>query len=461
MAGNWVPLKSTVQSTAGAVPIKNEKGHLAMEKVKVNRYVAGKRPDYAGSSDESDSDVDVEKLNVARASASVAVKYVQTKEEEEQEAKSEESDDEEVELKMVEDPRFKRLMQQQRLQEEDDARIARHREVHISGQEVNVKANRIDDQGLGSSDDEENDELSDEEIHRRRAELRLRVQERLKEEEPVKEDIGAEESSADEEESEYEECTDSENEAVPRLKPVFVNKRERATLLEAAEEQRLQEEAEMEEKQKQEERRAQTVKMVEELLRLEMEQESSVREEDKYDLDAILTDDENEEIAYELWKVRELKRIKRDREEREAYEKEKAEIQRVHNMTEEERRAYLRANPKIVTNKQNKGKYKFLQKYFHRGVFFLDQEDEVYKRNFAEPTLEDHFDRTLLPKVMQVKDFGKAGRTKWTHLVAEDTTDFQSPWVAETVQNVKFFNKHAAAARDVFTRPAVKRRKAV
>ncbi|KFD64757.1 hypothetical protein M514_09117 [Trichuris suis] len=406
-------------------------GQIVMEKVKVNRYVAGKRPEYANETDESDSELEIENRSRPRLTGSVTVNYAQIKEEE-----TKESSDEEVEPKMVEDPRFKRLMQLQRLQEEDDAKIARHREVHLGGQEVKVIMNRMEDQGLGSSDDEADAELSDEEIHRRRAELRLRVRERMKAEELAKEEIGAEESSVEEEESEYEECTDSESEAVPRLKPVFVSKRERATLLDAAEEQRLQEEAEAEEKQKQEERRAQTVKMVEELLRLEVEQESTVRDDDKYDLDSILTDDENEELAYEMWKVRELKRIKRDREEREAYDKEKAEIQRVHNMTEEERRAYLRANPKIITNKQNKGKYKFLQKYFHRGVFFLDQEDEVYKRNFAEPTLEDHFDRTLLPKVMQVKDFGKAGRTKWTHLVAEDTTDFQSPWVADTIQNM-------------------------
>ena len=35
--------------------------------------------------------------------------------------------------------------------------------------------------------------------------------------------------------------------------------------------------------------------------------------------------------------------------------------------------------------------------------FFLkDKEDGVYTRDFAKPTLEDHFDKTVIPKVMQV-----------------------------------------------------------
>lgn len=59
----------------------------------------------------------------------------------------------------------------------------------------------------------------------------------------------------------------------------------------------------------------------------------------------------------------------------------------------------------------------------------------------------------------QVKNFGRSGRTKYTHLVDQDTTSFDSAWGQESAQNTKFFKQKAAGVRDVFERPSAKKRK--
>lgn len=58
------------------------------------------------------------------------------------------------------------------------------------------------------------------------------------------------------------------------------------------------------------------VQLMEETLRREQELEKAKREE-QVDLEAVNTDDESEEIAYEQWKLREMRRLKRNRDERE------------------------------------------------------------------------------------------------------------------------------------------------
>lgn len=100
-----------------------------------------------------------------------------------------------------------------------------------------------------------------------------------------------------------------------------------------------------------------------------------------------------------------------------------------------------------------------MQKYYHRGAFFLDQDEDVLKRDVAKPTLEDHFDKASLPKVMQVKNFGRSGQTKYTHLVDQDTTDTSSPWYSKEQHLAKtFFEKHGGGMKQVFERPSKKRK---
>ena len=76
-------------------------------------------------------------------------------------------------------------------------------------------------------------------------------------------------------------------------------------------------------------------------------------------------------------------------------------------MTEAERRAWDAAHAREAANAPKK-KWRFLQKYWHKGAFFQDASDSaavgaggdtIFQRDFSAPTGEDKLDKTVLPKV--------------------------------------------------------------
>lgn len=426
-----------------------------MQKVKVNRYVSGKRPGYAveGSSDESEEEKFIRPKRRART------------EPDSDESSVEEQREPSPEISLADhnDRRLKRLQNRELV----EGRFERRRHVQepeiidTEQAEEEEEVEEIDMKRRYESSEEEDDveEVNEDDIERRRFIARQKALLKQQEEEVLaREDEKMVEEEQEDEASEYEEYTDSEEETGPRLKPVFVSKRDRITIVEKEKEEQKLKQLELEAKRAAEERRRYTLKIVEE----EVRKETQIKDENDLEsgILSVLTDAEDEEAEYESWKLRELKRIKRDREEREAEERNRQEIERVRNMTEEERRNEFKLNPKQVTNKAPKGKYKFLQKYYHRGAFYLDEEAEVLKRDVAIPTLEDHFDKTVLPKVMQVKNFGRSGRTKYTHLVDQDTSQADAPWASHTAQNLKFHTQHAGGVKQIFERPALKKNKA-
>merc|ERR1719373_1035727 len=307
--------------------------------------------------------------------------------------------------------------------------------------------------------DSDDDEMDEDTVSRRRELMRQRAlaqaQMGMKQEELLAKE--EEKSGSDDEEETSEEETESEEEEQEaRLKPVFVRAKDRLTIQEREQEEQKARQAEREAARAAEERRRQSVRMVEEEVRKTTMAERKA-DGDTVGFDDINTDDENDEVESEAWKGRELRRLKRDREEREAFMKEQQELERFRNLTEDEKRAEMKVNPKEITNKAVKGKYKFMQKYYHRGAFYIDEEESVLKRDVSHATLEDKFDKTVLPKVMQVKNFGRSGRTKYTHLVDQDTTQFDAAWSQESATNQKFLQAHAGGMKQHFERPGKKK----
>ncbi|KAK9814190.1 hypothetical protein WJX72_001977 [[Myrmecia] bisecta] len=314
-----------------------------------------------------------------------------------------------------------------------------------------------------ASDEEEGkgeEEEDEEELEARRAAVREKLKKRQQQEEELLGEGDEEEEESEEGSSEYETDSDDEEYGRQMLKPVFVPKKERETIAER-EAMLKEEEAEFEKnKQRLEERKTETKELVLERIKLDEATARSAKEGPKELGDIDTDDDKDEEVEYEQWKSREMRRIRRERDAKETEAREAEEREMFKKMSAEERAQWERDHPKEVDKAPRKN-LKFLQKYWHQGAFFQQasdtnpsekQVDGIYRRDFSAPTGEDKMDKTVLPKIMQVKNFGRRGRTKYTHLVDQDTTEFDNPLEPDAALRAKY-EKKMAGTKDVFAAP--------
>jgi microfibrillar-associated protein 1 len=139
------------------------------------------------------------------------------------------------------------------------------------------------------------------------------------------------------------------------------------------------------------------------------------------------TDGLDPEAEYAAWKLRELKRIRRERLAIEEAEANLAEIERRRNLTAAEREAEDREFlEKQKEERGDRGDMQYMQKYFHKGAFYQEDLKDlgIDKRNVMGATFQDSTSREILPEYMQIRDMtklGKKGRTRYKDMKSEDT----------------------------------------
>jgi microfibrillar-associated protein 1 len=251
------------------------------------------------------------------------------------------------------------------------------------------------------------------------------------------------ESEEEEEESEEEESSEeesSEDEAPKRvlLRPTFIKKDKRKgneenggqpTSTPGVADTAAEAEA----------RRAQRQEKADFLVRDQLEKEAMARlagkkawdEDENVAAEEEALDDRDgldPEAEYAAWKLRELKRIKRQREAIEEAEKEREEIERRRALAPEERE---REDQEFIQKQKEekeagRGQTGFMQRYFHKGAFFRDdlEREGLDKRNIMGARFADETNREVLPEYMQIRDMtklGRKGRTRYKDLRSEDT----------------------------------------
>ncbi|ELU41463.1 microfibrillar-associated protein MFAP1, Zn finger, CCHC type protein [Rhizoctonia solani AG-1 IA] len=219
--------------------------------------------------------------------------------------------------------------------------------------------------------------------------------------------------------SEYESSSEEESEEEPpkpQFRPVFVPKRARETIKQIEAESEFSEEAIKRREEEAAQRKKESHDMVAESIKRELaEKETADNVPDVDDADGL-----DPAAEFEAWRTRELMRISREAEAARVREEERIERERRAALPEEQRLKEDMERADKSRAEKPKGQQKFLQKYWHKGAFH--QDSEILKRHDFTEATESTVDASLLPSVMQVKNFGKRGQTKYTHLLDQDTT---------------------------------------
>lgn len=153
--------------------------------------------------------------------------------------------------------------------------------------------------------------------------------------------------------------------------------------------------------------------------------------------------DEEDELEFEKWRIREITRLKRDELEKREQENLQFETQRRKKMNDEE---LQEENKRIGKNADClKSDYKYMQKYYTSFSFFQNSEDPVFQRDYNIATGFDTFDKSAAPTIMQARgnEFGKKGKSKYKDLVSEDTNVFERSWRDNTFLSTKMRQKQA------------------
>jgi len=230
------------------------------------------------------------------------------------------------------------------------------------------------------------------------------------------------------------------------LKPIFVPKHKR-NLIQSEEKKWEEQELRLQqEKERNQRRKAQSRALVAKELAaaessLQSDYDDDVDDECGGAINAPPNDDDelDKDIEQNAWELRELERLLKSMDEKEKHRKEAEEYSRRKNLTDaeclkEDIESGRYQAPGANRDKKNSGEFdgsNHLKRFFHRGAYYMDEsewdEGDIRQKavEYAKAdTGEDKIDKSKLPEVMQVKNFGRARQnTKYKGLVNEDTTD--------------------------------------